>query len=184
MRILEQPALDNTEYLACMAAFCSALGKHLSETENFLARLAGQRKGGHFGWEMGLDKARYGALIVLERWKQLNERFAESLGATGSRAFAESAPAKCEAAAQGLQAAYLSLDELEEYSELLVREASKRLRAVAEMFEEERRAAARAGDAFSPERPALAVIGAPSGPAPAEVFRRTRDSFLTDLNRR
>lgn len=184
MRILDQPALDNTEYLACVTAFYNALGHHLAETEAYLVKLAGKRKGAHFGWEMAMDKARYGALIVLERWKELNERFAESLRNTASHRLAEGAPARCEAAAQGLQTAYLSLDQLDEYSEPLVRAVVERLRAVGEMFGQEREAAQQARDTFSPARAALTVLGAPAGPAPSDLFRRTHDDFLTDLNLR
>lgn len=184
MRILDQSALDHTEYLACLTAFYNSLGRHLGETEAYLIKLAGKRKGGHFGWEMALDKARYGALIVLERWKELNERFAESLRNTPSRALAEAAATRCDGAARSLQAAYLSLDELEEYSELIVREAAKRLRAVQEIFADERESASRASSQFSPESPTLSVLGGAAGPASWERFRRVHDSFLTDLDRR
>ena len=178
MRILEQSALDNTEYLACLSAFCTALENHVGETENYLVRLAGKHKGVHFGWEMAMDRARYGALIVLERWKELNERFAESLRNTASSLLAEAAPAKCDTAAEGLQAAYLTLDSLEEYSEPLVRAAIERARTVLDLFASERQQVR----AFHPEMTALNVLG--SGPSPADLFRRTRESFLADLTRR
>ena len=184
MKILDQPALDHTEYLACLAAFCNSLGRHLGDTEAYLVRLAGKRKGSHFGWEIALDKARYGALIVLERWKELNQRFTDSLRNTPSRALATATAPKCEAAAQALEASYLSLDQLDEYSELLVQEAVKRLRAVQEIFAEEREAALRASSQFSPENATLPVLGGPAGPASFDRFRRVYDSFLTDLDQR
>ncbi len=184
MRILDQPALDHTEYSACLAAFCNSLGRHLGETEAYLAKLAGRRKGGHFGWEIALDKARYGTLIVLERWKELNESFAESLRNTPARALAEAAASRCDGASEALQAAYLSLDQLDEYSELFVQEATRRLRAVEELFAEERDAASRASSQFSPESTTLTVLGGAAGPASSERFQRVYDSFLTDLGRR
>jgi hypothetical protein len=184
MRILDQPALNHTEYLACLAAFSNSLGRNLGETDAYLAKLAGKRKGSHFGWEMALDKARYGALIVLERWKEFNQRFADSLRNTPARAMAEAAAPRCDTAAQALEAAYYSLDQLDEYSELLVQEAMRRLRAVEEIFAEEREAASRASSQFSPESPTLTVVGGPAGPASADKFRSVYDSFLTDLGRR
>lgn len=184
MRILDQSALDHSEYLACVTAFCSSLGRHLAETEAYLVKLAGKRKGAHFGWEAALDKARYGVLIVLERWKELNQRFTESLQNTPSRALAETAAARADAAARGLEAAYFSVDELEEYSEVIVREAVNRLRAVEQMFSEERETASRASNQFNPESASLSVLGNPGGPDSWERFRRVHDSFLADLNRR
>ena len=184
MRILDQPALNHTEYLACLAAFSNSLGRQLGETDAYLAKLAGKRKGSHFGWEIALDKARYGALIVLERWKEFNQRFADSLRNTPARAMAEAAAPRCDTAAQALEAAYDSLDQLDEYTELLVQEAMRRLRAVEEIFAEEREAASRASSQFSPESPTLTVVGGPAGPASADKFRSVYDSFLTDLGRR
>lgn len=184
MRILDRPALDHTEYLACLAAFSRTLDNLLAETENALARLAGKRKGAHFGWEIALDRARYGVLIVLERWKELNQRFELSIGNTPAAGLSQAAAARCEQAAAALQAAYLSLDELDEYVEMIVAEAIRRLRAVRELFNEERQAAREAGEKFAGPAAALAVLGAAAGPSPAEVFRGTHDAFLTDLSER
>ena len=186
MRILDQAALGEAEYLACLSAFCSALANHLAEAENYLVRLAGKRKGAHFGWEMAMDRARYSALIVLDRWSDLNTRFSESLQRMPSADISEAAAPKCETAAASLQAAYASIDQLEEYSEIVVQEAGRRFRRVLDVFEAERSAAAAAGERFAGERPVLAVLGSPAsaGEGAAEIFRRTRDEFLADLNRR
>ncbi len=188
MHILSQTALSNTEYLGCLSAFWSAFGNALGSSENYLVRLAGRRKGSHFGWEMSLDQARYGALIVLERWKELNERFRESLQQSESWPLAEGASRKCEAAAGRLESLYARLDELEDYSEAAVREALEQFREITAAFHDERQAAAGAAEIFAEKETAdppglLPVVGdAPS--TPAQKFREFREQFLIELSRR
>ena len=69
-------SLNENQFLGCVSAFTDTLSGELNSALNYLRRLEGKRKGSAFAYEMQLDKHRYGALIVLERWGDFTRTFA------------------------------------------------------------------------------------------------------------
>ncbi len=142
-----------------------------------------------------LNPVRRGLVKRPERWKELNERFGESLRQTPSRSLAEAAAQKCDAAAEKLGAVYVKLDELEDYEETAVREGIEKFREISRMFADERMAAAGAAEVFTEkegaadgallpvlEQRAEAYKDRPA--SAAEIFRDFREQFLIELSRR
>ena len=199
--IFSREALSEPEYLGCLAAFVDSFSGHLTQTRSYLARLEGKKKGALFGWEMALDQARYGALIVLERWKELNERFSRSIdGLPGSLPSGESS-ARAEQACQDLAGWNERLDAAERYDPVLMECYGAALLNLLDGLAQEQQAARSAHARFdqtaagpaaaSPtglpsELKVLNVLGSDTSPESSEsgIFHQTRQTFLNDLSRR
>lgn len=80
MQILRYLSLTEPEYAGCVSAFVDSLTGELSSASSFLRRLEGTGKGAAFSYEMSFDRGRYGALVVLDRWRHLHRTFATHLG--------------------------------------------------------------------------------------------------------
>src|SRR3972149_872205 len=119
MKILSQEALSGPEYLGCLSAFVASFSEHVLQTKYYLKRLEGKRKGAVFGWEMALDRARYGALIVLERWKELNGQFQQSIDALPEALPSRETGDRAEQAVQALSQWNERLDAAETYDPVL-----------------------------------------------------------------
>jgi hypothetical protein len=79
LNILRQPSLSEVQYVGCVSAFVDALAGELNAAAAFLKRLEGSGKGSGFTYEIGLDRGRYGALVVLDRWRHLSAAFGPHL---------------------------------------------------------------------------------------------------------
>ena len=179
--------------MGCLAAFVASFSGHIAQARNFLARLEGKQKGALFAWEIALDQARYGALIVLERWKELNERFSRSIdGLPGSLPSGESS-ARAEQACQDLAGWNERLDAAEHYDPVLTECYGAALLNLLDGLAQEQQAARSAHARFdqaSTKRPtglnALTVLGSGTSPELSDsgIFHQTRQSFLHDLSRR
>lgn len=84
MHILRHPSLTEPQYAGCVAAFIDSLTGELNAAAAYLKRLEGAAKGAGFTHEIGLDRGRYGALMVLDRWRDLNAAFGPHLRPTVS----------------------------------------------------------------------------------------------------
>ena len=71
MRITRYASLSEPQFLGCVSAFTDALTGELNSAAMYLRKLEGQTKGAAFAYEMSLDRHRYGALTVLDRWGAL-----------------------------------------------------------------------------------------------------------------
>lgn len=80
MQILRYLSLTEPEYAGCVSAFVDSLSGELNSATSFLRRLEGSGKGAAFSYEMSFDRGRYGALVVLDRWRHLHRAFAPHLG--------------------------------------------------------------------------------------------------------
>ena len=72
--------MSEPEYAGCVSAFVDSLAGELNTSANFLKRLQGSAKGAAFAYEMSFDRGRYGALLVLDRWRHFNLTFGPHLG--------------------------------------------------------------------------------------------------------
>lgn len=72
--------MSEPEYAGCVSAFVDALAGEINTASNFLKRLEGGGKGMAFAYEISLDRGRYGALLVLNRWRNLHLAFGPHLG--------------------------------------------------------------------------------------------------------
>ena len=75
MRITRFPSLTATQFSGCVAAFTDSLSGELNSAAAALRRLEGLAKGAAFAYEMTLDRHRYGALIVVDRWSTVVKAF-------------------------------------------------------------------------------------------------------------
>lgn len=199
--IFSREALSEPEYLGCLAAFVASFSGHIAQARNFVARLEGKQKGALFAWEIALDQARYGALIVLERWKELNGRFHQSIdGLPGSLPSAESS-ARAEQACQDLAGWNERLDAAERYDPVLMECYGAALLNLLDGLAQEQQAARSAHARF--DQTAAGTAAASSTGPPSElkvlnvlgsgtslelsdsgIFHQTRQVFLNDLSRR
>lgn len=162
MRITRFPNISSQQFLGCVSAFADSLTGELNSATIALRRLQGQRKGGAFAYEMTLDTHRYGALIVLDRWRTVCTAFGPHL----AEPMAESAPARIEAAEKIMEQLNRLIDGSPGYSEELVEAAQTGFQAVGGMFREE---------AESAER------NAKLGPMLSEDYTGARSIFQNDL---
>src|SRR5215469_14608113 len=113
LRITRFPNISNQQFLGCVAAFADSLTGELNAATIALRRLAGQKKGAAFAYEMTLDNHRYGVLIVLDRWRTVCAAYGPHL----EEPIAESAGTRIEAAEKILEQLNRLMDGTAEYSE-------------------------------------------------------------------
>ena len=182
--------------MGCLAAFVASFSDHIAQARNFLARLEGKQKGVLFAWEIALDQARYGALIVLERWKELNERFSQSIDGLPGRLPSGESSARAERACQDLAGWNERLDAAERYDPVLVESYGAALLNLLDGLAQEQQAARSAHTRFdetadtssipSTGLNVLNVLGSGASPELSDsgIFHQTRQTFLNDLSRR
>jgi hypothetical protein len=169
MQILRYPAITSTQFLGATGAFWDTLTNTLSLTLGNLQKLAGRRKGAAFAYEMEMDKARYGALIVLERWGVFVQTFGPHIVLDVRKGIIGEAPARIKAAEDLLRRANQMMDAAEEYSDELLAAAALAFDTVRATFAEERQSAEQ-----------MALLG----PMLPEDYEEARRLFMADLNAR
>lgn len=161
MQITRLTALNDSEARGCATAFADSLEGELNAAALHLRKLEGARKGSAFAFEMSLDRHRYAALIVLDRWAEL------------ARVFGAHAPPPLEGAGDRsaiaeeiLRRANDVIDESSDYGPDIVGTCLAAFQAIRLTFGAEREAAEQA---------------ARLGPMLPEDFARARRIFAQDL---
>lgn len=169
MQITRFLSLNENQFLGCVSAFTDTLSGELNSALNYLRRLEGKRKGSAFAYEMQLDKHRYGALIVLERWGDFTRTFAGHVELGSRQSMFDEAAVRVESAQQLLQRANLMLDQAALYGGEIVEACQMAYRTVELTFQEEQQAASQ-----------MASLG----PMLSEEFKEYRRVFQGDLAER
>ncbi len=169
MQITRFLSLNEAQFLGCVSAFSDSLTGELNAALTFLRRLEGQRKGSAFAIEMTMDRHRYGALIVLERWADLTRAFAGHVELGTYQELFDSAAPRVKEAGDVLERANNVVDAADHYGPEVVEACRMAFDRTAVIFEGEQAAAARA---------------ASLGPMQPEEFREFRRVFLGDLGAR
>ncbi len=166
MRITRFPSITELQFFGCVSAFVDSLEGELNAAGASLRRLEGQRKGAAFAYEMALDKHRYGALIVLDRWGAVLQAFGPHLQLSRDTAIVQDGPARIEAAGEVLHRSNQLLDAAEAYRADIVEACFLAFQSVRTTFADERSAADKS---------------ATLGPMLPEDHREARRIFLEDL---
>ena len=166
MQITRYASLSEPQFLGCTSAFVDALTGELNAAAMYLRKLEGQSKGAAFAYEMSLDRHRYGALTVLDRWGTLVGTFGPHLKLSRYPAIVEQAAAQAADAEHILRAANHLLDAEESYSPAIVEAGVLAFQSVTAIFARERRAAEQS---------------AQLGPLLSDEFRQARAVFSQDL---
>ena len=169
MQITRNTHLTEQQFLGCVSAFVDALAGELNSAAMYLRKLDGAGKGAAFAFEMSLDRHRYGALTVLDRWSTLVAAFGPHLKLSRYQPIIDEAPARVSAAETILSRANELIDAAESYSTGLIEAALLAWQSVAAAFAEERQAA---------DQSALL------GPMLPDGFKEARATFLRDLSAR
>ena len=166
MQITRYASLSEPQFLGCVSAFVDSLTGELNSAAMYLRKLDGQAKGAAFAYEMSLDRHRYGALTVLDRWGAFVAAFGPHLTLSRHPAIVEQAPARVRAAETILESANQLIDAAGRYSSDVVEASVLALQSLATTFAEERQAASQA---------------AQLGPMLPDEFKQARGIFLQDL---
>ena len=166
MRILRLPSISEHQFLGCTAAFADSLSGELNSATIALRRLEGRGKGGAFAYEMELDRHRYGALIVLDRWSSVAAAFGPHLELTQRPGMVENAGERVRAAEEILTRVNRAIDGAASYGSELVEACAAAFQTLNAIFAEER---------------AAAEQWARLGPMQPEEYREARRIFLEDL---
>ena len=166
MKISRFPSLTEPQFRGCVSAFVDSLFGELNATALYLSKLEGQAKGAAFAYEMSLDRHRYGALIVLDRWATLVHDFSPHLKLTHFQGVLDEAPARVQTAENLLGRVNQILDSTSHYGSEIVHACILALQSVNTIFEEERQAAEQS---------------AKLGPLLPEDYRQAKQIFLEDL---
>lgn len=169
MQITRFLSLNETQFLGCVSAFMDTLSGELHGTMTFLRRLEGKRKGSAFAFEMQMDKHRYGALIVLDRWAEFARAFSGHAELGARQPMMDQAVARAKAAQDVIERANRVLDDADFYSMEVVEVSALALRTVELTFSEEKEAADKA---------------ASLGPMLSDEYKQFRSVFLSDLSER
>lgn len=166
MQITRRPSLTEPQFLGCASAFVDALSGELNAAAMYLRKVEGRPKGAAFAYEMSLDRHRYGALTVLDRWAALVRAFGPCLQIGRYQAIVDEAPARARTAEEILMRANQVIDAAAEYSGEVVAACILAFQSLTAIFEEEGRAAGQS-----------ALLG----PMLPEEFKEARAMFLRDL---
>lgn len=169
MQITRHASLSEPQFLGCVSAFADALSGELNSAAMYLRKLDGQAKGAAFAYEMSLDRHRYGALTVLDRWNALVAAFGAHVTLSRYPGIVPEAPARVRAAEGILESANHLLDAASGYSRDVVEACVLAFQSLASTFAEERQAASQS---------------AQLGPMLPEEFKEARGIFLHDLSAR
>ena len=166
VRITRYPSLSEAQFSGCIAAFADSLSGELQAATLALRRLAGSGKGAAFAFEMALDRHRYGASIVLDRWSTLVQAFGPHLEPGRLADMVGPTAGRVHAAEEILGRANILVDGAPAYTESMVEACAMAFRSVEAVFAEERAEAERS---------------AKLGPMLPGEFREARRIFLEDL---
>ena len=166
MQITRYTSLTEPQFLGCASAFVDALFCELNAAAMYLRKLEGQAKGAAFAYEMSLDRHRYGALTVLDRWAAMVRTFGPHLRLSRHQTIIEEAAARVRTAEEMLGRANEVIDAAGEYAREAVEACALAFQSLATTFEEERKAAEQS---------------AKLGPMLPEEFGQARGIFLQDL---
>jgi len=166
VQITRHTSLTEPQFLGCASAFVDALFGELNAAAMYLRKLEGQPKGAAFAYEMSLDRHRYGALTVLDRWSALAAAFGAHLELSRYPDMAAEAPARVRTAGLILGRANEVIDAAATYSSEVVNACVLAFQSLATTFAEERRAAEQS---------------AQLGPLLPDEFKQARSVFLQDL---
>jgi hypothetical protein len=169
LRIARFPSLNEVQFFGCVAAFADSLSGELNSATAALRRLESQGKGDAFAYEMALDKHRYGASIVLDRWGSFVDLFGPHLPFPRARGLLDTTPGRIRAAESVLTATNRLIDAAADYNPALVEAASLAFQTVQGIFGGERAAAEQDGSL---------------GPMLPEDYVSARRIFLEDLAQR
>jgi hypothetical protein len=166
LHITRYPNLTAQQFFGCVAAFVDSLAGELNAAAIALRRLEGQRKGAAFAYEMTLDRHRYGALIVLDRWSTVTGAFGPHLELPRHSAIVEQAGRRVGDAQEILVRANQMIDAAPVYTTEVVDASLLAWQTLHTTFAEERRETEEA---------------AKLGPMLPEDYREARRVFLEDL---
>jgi hypothetical protein len=166
VRITRYQSLSEPQLLGCLSAFVDSLRGELNAAAMYLRKLEGQSKGRAFAYEMALDRHRYGALMMLDRWSRLVGTFASNLQLSRHQSVIYEAGRRVAAAVEILERTNAVIDAAEQYSIEMVAACGLAFQAVEAAFEEERHAAEQS---------------AKLGPLLPAEFTEARNTFLRDL---
>ena len=169
MRITRLTSLTETQFFGCISAFVDSLSGELNSAIAALRSLESKSKGEAFAFEMALDKHRYGASIVLDRWGTLVDAFGPHLPFPRAMALLETTPLRMRSAEAVLTATNHLIDSAEDYNPALVEAAAMAFQTVGGIFGGERAAAETDGKL---------------GPMLPEDYLAARRMFLEDLGQR
>jgi hypothetical protein len=166
VQITRYASLSEPQFLGCVSAFADSLTGELNSAAMYLRKLDGQAKGAAFAYEMSLDRHRYGALTVLDRWGAVVAAFGPHLALSRYPAIVEESPARVRAAESVLESANRLIDAADKYSSDVVEACLLAFQSLAATFAEERQAANQS---------------AQLGPLLPDEFKQARGIFLQDL---
>jgi hypothetical protein len=166
VQITRYASLSEPQFLGCVSAFADSLTGELNSAAMYLRKLEGQAKGAAFAYEMSLDRHRYGALTVLDRWGALVAAFGPHLALGRYPAIVQEAPARVRTAEAILESANRLIDAADGYSSDVVEACVLAFQSLATTFAEERQAASQS---------------AQLGPMLPDEFKQARGIFLQDL---
>jgi hypothetical protein len=166
VRITRYTSLNEQQFLGCTSAFVDSLTGELNGAALHMRKLEGQAKGAAFAYEMSLDRHRYGALVVLDRWAALVQAFGPHLQLRDRPGIVSEAAGRVQAAEQILARANQLIDAAPHYTSELAGACVLAFQSLAATFREEREAAGQA---------------ASLGPLLSDDFRQARRIFLEDL---
>jgi hypothetical protein len=166
VQITRYASLSEPQFLGCVSAFADSLTGELNSAAIYLRKLDGQTKGAAFAYEMSLDRHRYGALTVLDRWGAFVAAFGPHLTLSRYPAIIVEAPARVRTAENILESANQLLDAAAGYSSDVVEACVFAFQSLATTFAEERQAASQSEQL---------------GPMLPDEFKQARGIFLHDL---
>ena len=166
MRITRFPNLTTSQFSGCVAAFVDSLSGELNAAAAALRRLEGLAKGAAFAYEMTLDRHRYGALIVVDRWSTVVEAFGPHLESARHSGIVTHTASRVQDAQQVLGRANELIDAADGYPAEMVEACLLAWQSLNLAFQEERREAEES---------------AKLGPMLAEDYREARRILLEDL---
>jgi hypothetical protein len=166
VQITRYASLSEQQFLGCISAFVDALSGELNAAAMYLRKLQDQPKGAAFAYEMSLDRHRYGALTVLDRWHALTTAFGPHLAPGRCQSIAAEAGARIRQAETLLTRANDLIDAAERYSNEMVEVCALAFQSAASAFSEERQSAEQS---------------ARLGPMLSDDFKQARAIFAQDL---
>ena len=166
MQITRYASLSEPQFLGCVSAFADTLTGELNSAVMYLRKLDGQAKGAAFAYEMSLDRHRYGALTVLDRWGAFVAAFGPHSTLSRYRAIVQEAPARVQSAETILTSANNLIDGSDGYSAAVVEACVLAFQSLQTTFQQELKAA----EQF-----------AKLGPMLSEDYKEARRIFLEDL---
>jgi len=169
VQITRYASLSEPQFLGCVSAFADALTGELNSAAMYLRKLEGGAKGAAFAYEMSLDKHRYGALTVLDRWNTLVAAFGPHLGPIRYPDIVAEAPVRVKSAENVLEHANQLVDAAANYSTDVVEACMLAFQTITATFAQEHTAAGQY---------------AKLGPMLPEEFKQARGIFLQDLSAR